>query len=91
MPRDRYAGCELIDFRNYANAAFDFEPGTTAVIGLNGQGKTNLAEAMAYLATLDSFRGAPLDALIRVGAETAVVRADGAARRRSRGARSSSS
>ena len=66
---------ELVDFRNYANAAFDFQPGTTAVVGSNGQGKTNLAEAMAYLATLDSFRGAPLDALIRVGAESAVVRA----------------
>jgi DNA replication and repair protein RecF len=66
---------ELVDFRNYANASFDFEPGTTAVVGLNGQGKTNLAEAMAYLATLDSFRGAPLDALIRVGADSAVVRA----------------
>ncbi|MBK5330917.1 MAG: DNA replication/repair protein RecF [Ilumatobacteraceae bacterium] len=64
-----------MDFRNYAHAAFDFQPGTTAVVGLNGQGKTNLAEAMAYLATLDSFRGAPLDALIRVGAESAVVRA----------------
>jgi len=66
---------ELTDFRNYASAAFDFERGTTAVIGLNGQGKTNLAEAMAYLATLDSFRGAPLEAMIRVGAESAVVRA----------------
>jgi DNA replication and repair protein RecF len=69
------ARLELVDFRNYANAGFDFHPGTTAVVGLNGQGKTNLAEAMAYLATLDSFRGAPLDALIRVGAESAVVRA----------------
>ena len=69
------ARLELVDFRNYANATFDFQPGTTAVIGLNGQGKTNLAEAMAYLATLDSFRGAPLDALIRVGADSAVVRA----------------
>ena len=66
---------ELVDFRNYANASFDFEPGTTAVVGLNGQGKTNLAEAMAYLATLDSFRGAPLEAMIRVGADSAVVRA----------------
>ena len=61
--------------RRFRNAGFDFHPGTTAVVGLNGQGKTNLAEAMAYLATLDSFRGAPLDALIRVGAESAVVRA----------------
>jgi DNA replication and repair protein RecF len=66
---------ELLDFRNYREAAFDFHPGITAVVGLNGQGKTNLAESMAYLATLDSFRGAPDDALIRVGADTAVVRA----------------
>lgn len=66
---------ELVDFRNYVNAAFDFEPGTTAIVGSNGQGKTNLAEAMAYLASLDSFRDAPVDALIRVGADTAVVRA----------------
>jgi DNA replication and repair protein RecF len=66
---------ELVNFRNYACASFDFQPGTTAVIGLNGQGKTNLAEAMAYLATLDSFRGAPVDALIRVGADSAILRA----------------
>ncbi len=38
------------------------------VVGDNGQGKTNLAEAIAYLATLSSFRGAPNDALVRVGA-----------------------
>ncbi|HAP75082.1 MAG TPA: DNA replication and repair protein RecF, partial [Acidimicrobiaceae bacterium] len=66
---------ELVDFRNYQSAVFDFHPGITAVVGLNGQGKTNLAEAMAYLASLDSFRGAPGDALIRVGADAAVVRA----------------
>ena len=66
---------ELVDFRNYAEASFDFHPGITAVVGLNGQGKTNLAEALAYLASLDSFRGAPADALIRVGAATAIVRA----------------
>ncbi len=66
---------ELTDFRNYSSAAFDLDSGTTAVIGDNGQGKTNLAEALAYLATLTSFRSAPNDALVRVGAETAVVRA----------------
>jgi DNA replication and repair protein RecF len=66
---------ELVDFRNYREAAFDFHPGITAVVGLNGQGKTNLAESLAYLATLDSFRGAPTEALIRVGSDTAVVRA----------------
>jgi DNA replication and repair protein RecF len=66
---------ELTDFRNYANAEFDLISGTTAVIGDNGQGKTNLAEAIAYLATLSSFRGAPGDALVRVGADQAIIRA----------------
>ena len=66
---------ELVDFRNYRSATFELTAGITAVIGRNGQGKTNLAEALAYLATLDSFRGAPPEALIRVGAETAIIRA----------------
>lgn len=66
---------ELIDFRNYAASEFVLTPGTTAVLGDNGQGKTNLAEALAYLATLASFRGAPAAALIRVSAETAIIRA----------------
>ena len=66
---------ELTDFRNYASAQFDLTAGTTAVIGDNGQGKTNLAEALAYLATLTSFRGAPGDALIRAGADQAIIRA----------------
>ncbi len=66
---------ELVDFRNYREASFEFHPGITAVVGLNGQGKTNLAEAMAYLSSLESFRGAPADALIRVGADSAILRA----------------
>jgi DNA replication and repair protein RecF len=66
---------ELIDFRNYASGSFDLHTGTTAVIGDNGQGKTNLAEALAFLATLSSFRSAPADALVRAGADTAVIRA----------------
>lgn len=66
---------ELSDFRNYRSASFDLTSGTTAVLGKNGQGKTNFAEALAYLATLSSFRGAPPDALIRVGSDTGIVRA----------------
>ena len=66
---------ELVDFRNYTSAEFDLHPGITAVVGLNGQGKTNFAESLAYLSTLDSFRGAPTEALVRVGSDTAVVRA----------------
>ena len=66
---------ELVDFRNYATAVFELTAGTTAVVGRNGQGKTNFAEALGYLSTLDSFRGAPAEALIRVGADAAVIRA----------------
>ena len=67
---------ELVDFRNYAATTFDLTAGTTVVVGDNGQGKTNLAEALAYLATLASFRGVGTDALVRAGAEQAIVRAD---------------
>ncbi len=65
----------LTDFRSYPEAHARFAPGVTAVLGSNGQGKTNLVEAVAFLATTGSFRGAPTDALVRAGAETAVVRA----------------
>jgi len=66
---------ELVDFRNYVSGTFELTSGTTAVIGGNGQGKTNLAEALAFLATLTSFRSVPVDALVRVGADTAIIRA----------------
>lgn len=66
---------ELVDYRNYVSGSFDLHAGTTVVIGDNGQGKTNLAEALAFLATLTSFRSAPADALVRAGADTAVIRA----------------
>ena len=66
---------ELVDFRNYASGVFELTEGTTAIIGDNGQGKTNLAEALAYLATLSSFRGAPGEALVRAGADQAIIRA----------------
>ncbi len=66
---------ELTDIRNYESAQFDLTPGMTAVVGANGQGKTNLAEAVAYLATLSSFRGAPTDAMIRTDADAGFIRA----------------
>jgi len=66
---------ELVDFRNYVSGTFELTSGITAVIGDNGQGKTNLAEALAFLATLNSFRSVPGDALVRVGAESAIIRA----------------
>jgi DNA replication and repair protein RecF len=64
----------VTDFRSYAAADLDFEPGVTALVGPNGQGKTNLAEALGYLATLGSHRVATDAPLVRLGAERAVVR-----------------
>src|SRR5437867_446528 len=58
----------LTDFRNYESADVSPAPGLTVVVGDNGEGKTNLLEAVGYLATLGSFRGAPRDALVRQAA-----------------------
>ena len=67
----------LKDFRNYASAELAPPPdGLTVVRGQNGQGKTNLLEAVAWLATLKSFRGSPREALVRQGARSAVIRAE---------------
>lgn len=66
---------ELSDFRNYTNAKIDFDTGVTAIIGANGQGKTNLTEALGYLSTMKSFRGVPTEAMIRDTTHTAFVRA----------------
>lgn len=65
----------LTDFRSYEQADIEFSPGVTAFIGLNGQGKTNIVEAIAYLSTLSSHRVAHDAPLVRSGAEHAVVRA----------------
>lgn len=73
----RLARLWLTDFRSYASADIEFAPGLTALLGANGEGKTNVMEAIGYLATLSSFRGAPNDALVRSGASTAIIRAEG--------------
>jgi len=65
----------LVDWRSYEQANVSFCDGLTAIIGENGHGKTNLIEAIGWLAGLGSFRGAVDDALIRVGADTAIARA----------------
>ncbi|HWB66993.1 MAG TPA: DNA replication/repair protein RecF [Mycobacteriales bacterium] len=65
---------EVSDFRSYAAAALDLEPGITALVGPNGQGKTNLVEAVGYLAIQASHRVAHDAPLVRSGAERAVVR-----------------
>ena len=65
----------LIDFRNYTEASLALSSGVTVFVGSNGQGKTNLVEAVEYLSTMSSHRVAATAPLIRAGAETAVVRA----------------
>lgn len=67
---------ELVDFRSFHSAVLEPDPlGTTVLTGANGSGKTTLLEAVAYAATLRSFRGAPREAMLRNGAGRAVVRA----------------
>jgi DNA replication and repair protein RecF len=66
----------LTDYRSYRELDVELPAGLTAVLGANGQGKTNLLEAIGWLATMSSFRGAPTDALVRQGATTAIVRAE---------------
>ncbi len=66
----------LNDFRSYASADIGFADDLTVVLGANGEGKTNLLEAVGYLATLESFRGAPPETMIRDRASRAVVRAE---------------
>ncbi|MHB2023253.1 MAG: DNA replication/repair protein RecF [Mycobacteriales bacterium] len=65
----------LTDFRNYRQVDLGLSPGVTAFIGSNGQGKTNLVEALGYAATLSSHRVATDTPLVRQGAEKAVIRA----------------
>jgi DNA replication and repair protein RecF len=64
----------LVDYRSYATAEVSLAPGVTVFVGSNGQGKTNLVEALGYAATLDSHRVANDAPLVRSGAERAVVR-----------------
>jgi len=65
----------LADFRSYPTAELDLGRGVTALIGPNGQGKTNLVEAIGYVATLGSHRVAADAPLVRFGASRAVIRA----------------
>jgi DNA replication and repair protein RecF len=64
----------VTDFRSYPQAELPLGPGVTTLVGPNGQGKTNLVEAVGYLATLSSHRVATDQPLVRFGAERAVIR-----------------
>ncbi|HSN10503.1 MAG TPA: DNA replication/repair protein RecF, partial [Propionibacteriaceae bacterium] len=65
----------LVDYRSYAEVQVPLSAGVCVFVGSNGQGKTNLVEAVEYLATLGSHRVASDAPLVRSGAERATVRA----------------
>jgi len=67
---------ELTDFRSYERVAVDFDPGVAVLVGQNGMGKTNLIEALGYVATLDSHRVATDAPLVRAGASSGVIRCE---------------
>lgn len=64
----------LADFRNYARADVALAPGPVLFVGRNGQGKTNLVEAIAYTGSAASHRVSTDQALIRFGADSSIVR-----------------
>ncbi len=65
---------ELTDFRSYAEVAVTLQPGVSAFLGPNGQGKTNLVEAVDYIATQSSHRVASDLPLVRTGCDSAIIR-----------------
>lgn len=77
MPRVFLERLELVDFRSYAAVSVELGPGVRVLVGANAQGKTNLLEAVAYLATGESHRVAGDAPLVRAGTDAAVLRAVG--------------
>jgi DNA replication and repair protein RecF len=67
------AHLHLTDFRSYSHVELELDAGITALVGPNGQGKTNLVEAIGYVATLGSHRVPTDAALVRAGTARAVV------------------
>ncbi|SJN46863.1 DNA recombination and repair protein RecF [Microbacterium esteraromaticum] len=65
----------LVDFRNYATAELTLLRGPNVLVGSNGQGKTNLAEAIVFLATLGSHRVSSDAPMVRDGKDFAIIRA----------------
>ncbi len=65
----------LTDFRNYSFADTELRAGSNLFVGSNGQGKTNLVESLVFLSTLGSHRVSSDQAMIRQGADSAIIRA----------------
>ncbi|MCW2544291.1 MAG: recF [Frankiales bacterium] len=71
----RVGSLSLTDFRSWPQLDMELAPGPTALVGSNGQGKTNIVEALLYVATLGSHRVSTDAPLVRQGAERAIIRA----------------
>ena len=63
----------LRNFRNYQDAALEFDPGVNLIVGDNAQGKTNLLEAISYLGSGKSFRAMKTSEMVRFGADFADI------------------
>jgi DNA replication and repair protein RecF len=70
----RVSSISLRDFRNYSEADITVSQGCVVLVGSNGQGKTNLVEAINFLSTLGSHRSTVESALIRTDAPAAIIR-----------------
>lgn len=70
----RVSRLALTDFRNYSRALVDLDAGPTLLIGRNGQGKTNMVEALVYIATGSSHRVPTDAAMVRAGQDHAIIR-----------------
>jgi DNA replication and repair protein RecF len=66
---------ELTDFRSYRTVDVRFQPGANVLVGRNAQGKTNILEAIYYLAGGSSHRTSSDAPLVRAGSEAAIIRA----------------
>lgn len=65
---------ELKDFRNYESLGLELTSGPTLIVGSNGQGKTNLVEALGFLSTLGSHRVSTDHAMVRQNTDAAIIR-----------------
>ena len=71
----RVSKLDVDHFRNHTSTSVDLPPGVSVFVGANGQGKTNLVEAIGYLAYQTSHRVSSDKALVQHGEDQAVVRA----------------
>ena len=65
----------LNNYRSYTTLDLSLDPGVSIFVGKNGEGKTNIAEAVLYLTFLSSHRASGNTPLIKLGNQSAYIRA----------------